>query len=68
MKGLEKELDELNQQDAKLKANVNSAQEQIVSEQRKLKTLQKNLKIDENALVKKEDQMKNVSYLGNGFG
>lgn len=61
MKGLEKELDELNQQDAKLKASVNSAQEQIVSEQRKLKTLQKNLKIDENALVKKEDQMKNVS-------
>lgn len=68
MKGLEKELDELNQQDAKLKASVNSAQEQIVSEQRKLKTLQKNLKIDENALVKKEDQMKNVSDLGNGFG
>jgi chromosome segregation ATPase len=57
LKGLEKELDELNQRDAKLKATINAAQEQIVSEQRKLKTLQKNIKIDENALAKKEDEM-----------
>lgn len=60
LKNLEKELDELNQRDAKLKASVSAAQDQIVSEQRKLKTLQKNLKIDENALVKKETQMNNA--------
>lgn len=50
----------MNKHDAKLKASVNSAQDQIASEQRKLKTLQKNLKIDENALAKKEGQMNNA--------
>lgn len=63
MKGLEKELEELNQKDAKLKASINASQEQIVSEQRKLKTLQKNLKFDENALVKKEGEMNQVNNL-----
>lgn len=60
LKGLEAELDQLNQRDAKLKASANAAQEEILSEERKLKTLQKNIKIDENALVKKENQMKQV--------
>lgn len=50
----------MNQRDAKLKAAVTAAQDQIVSEQRKLKTLQKNLKIDESALAKKEEQMNNA--------
>lgn len=54
---MEKELEELNQRDAKLKASINASQEQIISEERKLKTLQKNIKIDENALVKKEAEM-----------
>lgn len=63
MKALEKELDELNQKDAKLKAASNALQQQILSEQRKLKTLQKNIKIDETALVKKEDQMTKVKAL-----
>lgn len=60
MKALDKELDDLNLRDAKLKASVNAAQDQIVSEQRKLTTIQKNLKIDENALAKKEAQMNNA--------
>jgi predicted nucleic acid-binding Zn-ribbon protein len=60
LKGLEKELDELNQKDAKLKASANALQQQISSEERKLKTLQKNIKIDEAALVKKEDHMTKV--------
>jgi predicted nucleic acid-binding Zn-ribbon protein len=60
LKELEKELDELNQRDAKLKASINTMQEQIISEQRKLKTLQKNIKIDENALTKKQDEMDKV--------
>lgn len=47
----------MNQRDAKLKASTNALQEQIVSEERKLKTLQKNIKIDENALVTKKDEM-----------
>lgn len=60
LKNLEKELDELNQRDAKIKASINAMQEKIVSEQRNLKTLQKNIKIDECALVKKEAEMANV--------
>lgn len=63
LKNLEKELDELNQRDAKLKATVNAMQEKIVTEQRNLKTLQKNIKIDECALVKKEAEMTNVSKI-----
>lgn len=63
MKELEKELEELNQCDAKLKASINASQEQIVSEQRKLKTLQKNMKFDENALIKKEEEMSQVKAL-----
>lgn len=47
----------MNQRDAKLKASINASQEQIISEERKLKTLQKNVVIDENALVKKEAEM-----------
>ena len=58
---MEKELEELNQRDAKLKASINASQEQIVSEERKLKTLLKNIKIDENALVKKEAEMGNTA-------
>jgi DNA repair exonuclease SbcCD ATPase subunit len=61
LKELEKELDELNQRDAKLKASMNTMQEQIVSKQRELKTLQKNIKIDETALGKKETEMEKVS-------
>lgn len=57
MKELEKEMDELNQRDAKLKASITTMQEQIASEQRKLKTLQKNIKIDEAALAKKDQEM-----------
>lgn len=60
MKALEKELEELNQRDAKLKASVNAWQEQIISEQRKLKTLMKNMKFDETALAKKEEEMSKV--------
>ena len=59
---LEKELDNLNQRDAKLKASVNTMQEQIVSEQRKLKTLQKNIKIDENARASKQGEMDKVNF------
>jgi chromosome segregation ATPase len=62
LKELEKELDELNQRDAKLKASMNTMQEQIVSKQRELKTLQKNIKIDETALGKKENEMEKVSW------
>lgn len=57
MKELEKELEDLNHRDAKLKASVNVMQEQIISEKRKLKTLQKNVTIDEKALTTKEEQM-----------
>lgn len=57
MKVLEKELDQLNQHDAKLKASINATQEQIVTEERKLNTMQKNIMIDENALVKKQNEM-----------
>lgn len=57
LKGLEKELEELNQRDAKLKASIDASQEQIISEERKLKTKLKNIKIDENALAKKEAEM-----------
>lgn len=60
MKELEKELESLNQQDAKLKAVINATQEEIKSEQRKLKTLEKNIKIDETALEKKENEMGQV--------
>lgn len=63
LKELEAELEQLNQKDAKLKATANVAQEQIVSEERKLKTLQKNIKIDEEALVKKENQMQQVNTI-----
>lgn len=57
MKELEKELDELNQKDAKIKASINATKEEITSEQRKLKTLEKNIKIDEAALAMKEGDM-----------
>lgn len=57
MKELEKELDELNQKDAKIKASINATREEMTSEQRKLKTLEKNIKIDEAALAKKEGEM-----------
>lgn len=57
MKELEKELDELNQRDAKLKASISLMTEQIGSEERKLKTLQKNIKIDEAALAEKQGVM-----------
>ncbi|XP_070501278.1 structural maintenance of chromosomes protein 2 [Chironomus tepperi] len=57
LKELEKELEGLNQQDAKLKATINATQEEMKSEQRKLKTLEKNIKIDETALEKKENEM-----------
>lgn len=60
LKGLEKELDALNQRDATLKAAISSTQDKIVTEQRTLKTLQKNIKIDEAALVKKEGEMAKV--------
>ncbi|KAG5681053.1 hypothetical protein PVAND_010519 [Polypedilum vanderplanki] len=57
LKELENELDTLNQQDAKLKASISATKEEMNSEQRKLKTLEKNIKIDETALSKKEDEM-----------
>ncbi|CRK96218.1 CLUMA_CG009645, isoform A [Clunio marinus] len=57
LKELEKELDELNQRDAKIKAANHSLQEEIASDQRKLKALQNNIKIDEAALAKKEEEM-----------
>lgn len=63
LKGLEKELDALNQRDATLKAAISSTQDKIVTEQRTLKTLQKNIKIDEAALVKKEGEMAKVKHL-----
>ena len=63
MKGLEAQLEELNQKDAKLKAAANVAQEEILSNERELKTLQKNIKIDDNALNKKETQMNQVRTL-----
>jgi structural maintenance of chromosome 2 len=53
-------LDSLNQRDAKLKASINALREEMTSEQRKLKTLQKNIIIDETALVKKEGEMSNM--------
>lgn len=40
---------------------MNAARDRIASEQRKVKTLLKNIKIDESALAKKEDQMNKVS-------
>ena len=61
MKELEKELDGLNHQDAKLKATISATQEEMKSEERKLKTLEKNIKIDETALEKKENEMGQVS-------
>lgn len=54
---MEKELDELNQKDAKVKASVNATKVELTSEQRKQKTLEKNIQIDETALAKKEDEM-----------
>lgn len=57
LKNLEKELDELNQKDAKIKASINATKTELTSEQTKLKTLEKNIKIDETALAKKEDEM-----------
>lgn len=60
LKQLEKELDELNQQDATLKAEINTMQKQIKSQQRELETLQKNIKIDENALASKQGEMDNA--------
>lgn len=50
----------MNHQDAKLKAIINATQEEMKSEQRKLKTLEKNIKIDETALEKKENEMGQV--------
>lgn len=61
LKDLEKELEGLNQQDAKLKATINATQEEMKSEERKLKTLEKNIKIDEAALEKKENEMGQVN-------
>jgi hypothetical protein len=55
-------LDGLNQQDAKLKASIGATKEEMNSEQRKLKTLEKNIKIDETALVKKEGEMGQVRF------
>lgn len=63
MKELEKELDVLNQQDAKLKASINAIQGEMNSEQRKVKTIEKNIKIDETALEKKEGEMGKVRFL-----
>lgn len=60
LKELEGELEQLNQKDAKVKAAANAAQEQVTSEERNLKDLQKNIKVDENALAKKEHQMQQV--------
>lgn len=57
MKELEKELDELNQKDAKVKASINATKVELTSEQRKQKTLEKNIQIDENALAQKEGEM-----------
>ena len=54
---MEKELDEQNKKDAKIKASINATKEEMSSEQRKLKTLEKNIGIDERALAKKEGDM-----------
>lgn len=53
----------MNQRDAKSKATLGVSQEKIYAEQRKVKTLQKNIAIDENALVKKESEMAKVSLI-----
>lgn len=47
----------MNQKDAKIKASINATKEELTSEQRKLKTLEKNIRIDETALAKKEGDM-----------
>lgn len=60
LKELEKQIDILNQKDAKLKAKIVSTVENISSEERNLKTLNKNLKIDEIALFQKETEMQKV--------
>lgn len=60
LKELEKEIDVLNQKDAKLKAKIVFTRENISSEERNLKTLNKNLKIDESALLQKETEMQKV--------
>lgn len=60
LKELEKKIDTLNQKDAKLKAKIVSTVENISSEERNLKTLNKNLKIDEIALFQKETEMQKV--------
>lgn len=57
LKELEKKLDQLNQEDAKNKAQINSMQGELVSEQRKLKTQQKSNEVDVAALKKKEEAM-----------
>ncbi|CAO1400186.1 unnamed protein product [Diamesa serratosioi] len=61
LKELEKEIDGLNQKDAKLKAKIVSTKENISCEERNLKTLDKNIKIDENALLQKEAEMLKMS-------
>jgi chromosome segregation ATPase len=58
---LEAQMEQLNKQDAALKAKINTAKDTINSDERKIKTLQKNIQIDENALNKKENEMEKVS-------
>lgn len=53
----------LTERDAKLKASINAKNDEIISEQRKLKTLEKNIKIDEVALTKKESEMSEVGSI-----
>jgi len=60
LKQLEKNLDELNKEDAKSKAAIGATQAKLTSEERKLQTLRNNVKIDEKALATKEREMEQV--------
>lgn len=60
LKGLEKQLDEMNKKDAGMRAEITSSKEAIFSEEKKIKLLVHNIKTDENALKKKEDEMGKV--------